>query len=346
MVFFIVGFLYHDQIHRKKEVTSMVKTRLYILAYLLSVFTLILTIWAEQAQSQSKYPTRAIQIIVPFGPGGGTDLPTRVAAAYLNKKWGVPLNVVNKPGGKCVPATLELYHAAPDGYTMIADSRAGCSLVGATVKNLPFEIMDRTFIAMFAGTPYILIVPSTSPFKTLEGFIVEAKKNPGSISWTGGDPGIESVVRMFFSSAGLDISKMKLVMITGGAEVVILTAGGHVTLGASVVPSILPAIRGGTVRPLVMMSKARYPDLPDLPTSAELGFPTLTALQWIGISGPPKLPSSIADIWGKTLQEMAKDQGIISQLRNVGALPFYLDAKATREYVTQEIGEARKLLYK
>jgi tripartite-type tricarboxylate transporter receptor subunit TctC len=325
----------------------MSKVKALFLGGLLSVLMFIVLIgWGDLVQSQVKYPTRAIDIIVPFGPGGGTDLPTRVVAAYLNKKWSVPLNVVNKPGGKCIPATLELYNAGPDGYTLIADSQAGTSMVDVEVKNLPFKTMDRTFIAMFAATPYLLIVPSTSPFKTLEDFVAEAKKNPGNISWTGGSPGIEYVVRKFFSLSGLDASKMKLVMITGGAQAVTLTAGGHVTLGSSTASSILPAIRGGTVRPLLIMSKNRYPDLPDLPTSVDLGYPTLTDVQWVGISGPPKLPPYITDIWDKTLQEMPKDQGIISQLRNVGAVPFYLNAQATREYVIKEIEEGKKVLYK
>jgi len=87
---------------------------------ILSVLILFVLVgWVEQAQSQEKYPTRAIEIIAPFPPGGGTDLGNRIIAAYLNKKWRVPVNVINKPGGNFVPACLSVYKADPDGYTVL-----------------------------------------------------------------------------------------------------------------------------------------------------------------------------------------------------------------------------------
>lgn len=324
----------------------MSKARKWFLTGLIFVLVLMLIGWDKEVQSQVKYPNRPIDIIVPWPPGGGTDLPARIIAARLNKKWGVPVNAINKPGGKCIPGVIEVYHANPDGYTLLADSQSGCSLLEAEVKNLPFKTMDRTFIAMASAIPYILIVPSTSPFKNLKEFIAEAKKNPENISWTSGSPGIEYLIRRFLNLSGLDVSKMRAVMIRGGSEAVTITAGGHVTLGASTVGTVVPAVQSGTVKPMFITYKTRYPDLPDLPTSAEMGYPALTDVHWVGISGPPKLPSYVVDIWSKVLEEMVNDPELVSQLKNVGALPFYHDQKATIEYVTKEIGEATKFLTK
>lgn len=322
----------------------MYKADRYYFVGLLSILIFILIGLGENAQSQEKYPTKAIEVIVAFGPGGGIDLNTRVTTAYLSKKWGIPVNVVNKPGGKNVPGTLELYKAAPDGYTMFGDNIVTSPLMGATMKDLPFEIMDRTFIATVSASPYVISVPSTSPFKTLKEFIEEGKKNPGNISFTAGDVGIEFLLKRFCKTMGIDISKMKPVMVRDASQAVTFMAGGHVGLGGSMASSSLPAIKAGTIRPLIIAYKSRSADLPDVPTSQELGYPPFIHVAWVGISGPPKLPSHIIDIWNKALQEMVKDSGAISQLKKIGAEPFYNDPQATREYVKKEMEEAKRIL--
>lgn len=324
----------------------MSKVNQYYFVSLFSILIFILIGFGEQVQSQEKYPTRAIDVIVAFGPGGGIDLNTRVTTAYLNKKWGIPVNVVNKPGGRNVPATLELYKASPDGYTMFGDCNVTSSLMGATMKDLPFEVMDRTFIAAVSAVPYVVSVPSTSPIKNIKEFIEEAKKNPENITFTAGEVGIEFLVKRFFKTMGIDISKMKPVMIRDAAQAITFLAGGHVGFGGSMVSSGLPAIKAGTIRPLIMGFKSRHPDLPDVPTSQELGYPPFIHVGWIGISGPPKLPSYIVDIWSKALEEMIKDPAVISQFKKIGSEPFYNDPKATKEYVIKEMEEAKRILAK
>jgi len=310
-----------------------------------AIIILLLSGWSDQVQSQEKYPTRAIDIIVPFSPGGSTDLATRVVADYLKKKWGVPVNVINKPGGNTVPACLDLYSAVPDGYTLLADNNSSSSMLEIAVKNLPLKIMDRTFIAVTTITPMMLIVPSTSPIKSLKDLEAEAKKNPENLTWAsvGGTAGQDVVTRQFLKAIGVDVLKTRPVMVVGGAQAVVLTAGGHVVLGSGSPSTAIPAIRGGTVRALAITSRTRYPDLPNVPTFKELGYPTVNYLWWIGISGPPKLPSYIFDIWDKTSQEMLKDPEIISKLGKVGTIPFYLNARETIEYVMKEAEEMAKL---
>jgi len=105
----------------------------------------------------------------------------------------------------------------------------------------------------------------------------------------------------------------------------------------------LPAINGQTVKPLAITSKTRWPDLPNVPTTAELGYPTVNTSTWIAITGPPRLPSNIVDIWNKAFQEMVKDPEVVSQFKKIGASPFHLDSSATREYVSNETREARIL---
>ena len=309
------------------------------------ITTFMLTGWGNQAQSQPKYPNKSIDIVVAFTPGGSSDSISRIIAAYLQNKWGVPVNVINKPGGNTVPACLEVYKAAPDGYTLLADGFPTSSMLPTVVKDLPFKVMDRTFIAILYCSPTVFFVPPSTPFKNIKDLFDEAKKNPGNFTWgsLGGVGGGDYIFRLIFRTIGVDISKTKPVMAPGGAGAVTLAAGGNILLGSSTVVAALSAIKGGMVRPIAVTSLTRWPDLPDVPTLEEAGYPELSWLYWGGISGPPGLPSYVADSLGKTIEEILKEPEIISKLKNVGCQPYYHNASKMRERVTKEIEEVKAL---
>jgi len=255
------------------------------------------------------------------------------------------VNVVNKPGGNTVPACLEVYNAAPDGYTLFGDSLPATSQLPLVVKNLPFKIMDRTFISMVALTPMVIIVPSTSPFMSMKELEAEARKDPGNLTWTclGGSAAIDFTLRQVLKAWDVDILKTKPIMCQGGSQAAMLTAGGHVKLGGGTISGALPAIKAGTVRPLAVTSKQRWPDLPDVPTTEEVGYPSVNVQNRLGYSGPPKLPSSVVEAWEKVSQEMIKDPEVISKLKNIGAVPYYLNARDTRALTAKEIEEVEIL---
>lgn len=321
------------------------KFLLLFIAGLMIILTL--TGWVGQVQSQEKYPTRAIEIICPYNPGASTDLVDRIVAAYLNRKWGVPINVVNKPGGNTVPACLEVYNAAPDGYTLFGDSLPATSQLPLVVKNLPFKILDRTFIGMMALSPMVVMVPSSSPIKSIKELEIEAKKDIGNFTWTslGGSAAIDFLLRQVFKEFDIDLLKTRPVMCKGGAEAAVLTAGGHVKMGGGTVSGALAGIKAGTIRALAVTSKQRWPELPDVPTTEEAGYPAVTIQNRLGISGPPKVPSYVVDIWEKALQEMIKDPDVITKLKNIGAIPFYANARETKEMVIKELEEV-EILFK
>ncbi len=325
----------------------MLKTKKSYLGVKLSVlFILMLAGWTGRVDAQDKYPTRAIDLIVPYAPGGAVDVTARQIANYLKTKWGVPVNIVSKPGGRGIPALLEVYQAKPDGYTMLADDSASSSLLAASTaktKDLPFETMNRTYIATIKAHPFVIFVPSTSPFKTLKDFVVEAKRNTKDISYTAGPSALEYAVRQLFNAVGVDVSLAKAVMCKGASDAVLLAAGGHVTIGAAAVSTTLPAIKAQTIRPLLISSKSRWPDLPDLPSSAELGYPEVDTMHWVGISGPPKLPSYISNVWDKAIQEILVDPGFITQMKNTGGISFYHNAQATNELLRKDIEKAIQL---
>ena len=323
----------------------MKKKSRILLCSLPLITIIVLGGWFNSVPAQEKYPTRAIDIIVPLVPGGSTDLIGRVVASYVNRKWGVPINVVNKPGGNTVPACLELYQARPDGYTILADHAGSSSMLPIVVKNLPFKIMDRTFLGMLAQAPHVPIVAASSPYKSLKDLEMEAKKSPETFTWTSlGGTGIQDyVVRQFLKAIGVDVKKTKPIMLQGGAQAVTLTAGANVKMGTATTSATLPAIKGGMVRPLAVTSATRWPDLPDVATTVELGYPTVNIQDWKGFIAPPNTPTHIVEMWDKIFKEMAQDPDVISKLRNVGAIPYYHSPRDTQEYVLKQTEEVREL---
>jgi tripartite-type tricarboxylate transporter receptor subunit TctC len=207
----------------------MKKRDRWVRAITIAIFILLLGGWDNLALSQPKYPTRAIDLIAPFAPGGVTDLVARVMAPNLSAEWKVPVNVINKPGGNTIPANLAVMQSPPDGYTLLVDNQTAFMLP-VIVKDLPFDLMNRTFLPTIADTPFILIVPSSSPHHKLTDLIAAVKKDPESFTWTslGGVAIQDYFSRQFFEAIGVDISKTRRVMAQGGAPAVALTAGGHV----------------------------------------------------------------------------------------------------------------------
>lgn len=301
--------------------------------------------YTAEVVGQDKYPARAIDLVCGFSAGGATDLSGRVTAGFLNRKWAVPVNVINKPGGNTVPAGLEVHRAAPDGYTLMVETFSSSSSLPVNMKSLPFKLMDRTFIAATFVTPIVLVVPSSSTVKNLKELAEMAKREPDNFKWTsiGGVAGVDFAVRQFLKAAGVDVRQTKPIMAKGGAEAVSLTAGGHVTLGSLASSSALPVIKGGMVRALGVTSPKRLPELPDVPTTAELGFPSVNAQPWYGISGPPNLPTRVIEAWEKALQEMLRDPDVVSKVQNAGLVPFYLNSQALKGLVANEIADLTAL---
>ena len=292
------------------------KKYLWSLLFVLTIF--VTTGWVGQAQSQEKYPTKAIDLICPFSPGGTTDLWGRITADFLKKKWGVPVNLINKTGGAGVPANLEVHQAAPDGYTMLTENQSSCSFHEISIKNLPYKTLDRTFVALLAVTPSVIICTPSLPWKNLKDLEADAKKDPGNFTWATTGAGASDVLqRQLFKAIGVDIAKTKPVTVRGMGEANPMVAGGHVKMCSDAAPTAHSHVKGGLVKALAITG-FRMPELyPDLPTTAEQGYPTVKNVWWWGISGPPKLPPDIIGKWEEALQELLKDPEYIGKIKKL-----------------------------
>jgi tripartite-type tricarboxylate transporter receptor subunit TctC len=297
------------------------------------------------AFAQEKYPTKPVEIIVPFVAGASTDSGTRVMAQALETRWGVPVKVINKPGGNTVPAVTEVMAAKPDGTTILADNIASSAMLDTVVKNLPYKVTDRTFIATTAYTPMMFIVHTDSPFKTLKDASDALKKDTETFTWTslGGVGAQDMVFRRFATANGIDIKKPRAIALKGGAEAVTMTAGGHVTLGTGTFSAIAAPLSAKKLRVLAVAGPERWPQIADIPTTAEAGVPDVETLFWIGVSGPPKLPAHIVTAWNDALKVVLADPAVREKMLNAGLLVSYEDAKGMQARVESDHKKTQQL---
>ena len=324
----------------------MRKMRSKFLVGFLSLLIATLVVLEGQAQSQEAYPTKPIEIIITYAAGGSTDLFARTLAPALSKKWGIPVNVVTKPGGVTLPGQLSVYNANPDGYTVLGDGNPTSSLLGVAVKDIPFKILDRTFVCKAVTTPMVFFVGANSPFKTLKDVAAEAKRDPGNFTYSVIGLGTDAsgfALRQFFKEIDFDPLKGKVISTSGGSQIAIMVAGGNAILGSGTWGSAGSSVKAGTLRALAATSKDRDPGWPDVPTTAEAGYPNVNIVQWNGISGPPNLPAFIVAKWEKAMEEILRDPEVIAKLKNIGMTSSYLNSEETRKLVIKELDEFSKL---
>ena len=296
--------------------------------------------------ANAQYPEKPINLIVPFPAGGGIDVPGRVIAEYVSRKWKVPVNVINKPGASGTTGTLEALTSRADGYTMLVDSGASSSIQSAFVKNLPYSLESRTFVALGLALPMGYIVKADSPYRTLKDIEAAVKKNPANFIWATAAPStvLNLSLSQFFKGIGVPLETTKRVVMSGCPAVAQGIAGGHVEFGACAINSALPLIEAGKLRAIAILMPTRVADLPDVPTTAEQGYPHLMATAWVGISAPSGLPPAIVEKWQKTLAEAAQDPAFKEAASKVGTVPLFAPTEKFRPFVLNEAMEAKKAL--
>jgi tripartite-type tricarboxylate transporter receptor subunit TctC len=294
------------------------------------------------------YPRKPITLLVGYAPGGGTDLAARLISAYFSKKWGQQLLVVNKPGGNLVPCVLEMHKAKPDGYTLMVDTNGASSVQTAIMKNLPFKLEDRIFIANFLINPTFYFCAVSKPWKTLKEVADYAKGDPGNFKWAAMDISSTTTFSQiqFLDAIGVDIMKTKKMDFKGGPEVMVAGANGEVDLANYGIGPAMPLIESGKIRPLALISPQRIKRLPDLPTVTEVGFPSLTAAQWCGVSGPGKLPAEVVAKWDQELKKAAADPEFVAGIEKLGMLVHYLPPDAYKKMVLDETKAFTDLIQK
>lgn len=309
--------------------------RVIIFAILMS---LGLMIESTLSYAQEKYPSRGIELAIPWPPGGSTDIAGRIFANELNKVLRVPITPVNKPGASGTIGATYVYKAKKDGYTLFSGS-LGWLLGSITLGGIPYDpLKDFIPITNISTTPHGIFVNKDSPIKTLEDLLDKAKKNPKSIPC--GTAGISSDghfnIEIFQKAAGIEI---KHVPFKGVGEVPPALLGGHIEIGIGVASAWLPFVKSGDVRALVITGTSRMKDLPSIATFHERGYKQTFFNNWVGLFAPVGVPPSVVDTLAQASEKVIKSKEFIDSIEKTGSVVEYV---TSAEYL-KALEEERKV---
>jgi tripartite-type tricarboxylate transporter receptor subunit TctC len=263
------------------------------------------------------YPSRPITMIVPFAVGGLTDVPARVLAAMLQDRIGQTIVVENKPGGSGTLGGAYAVRAAPDGYTLFANSIADAQ--NLYFLPVPYKAIDDfAMIGMVVeGPPLVLIVDASLPYKSLADLIADAKANPNKISFGTSGPATSPAMALAQLN---DLAKTAIagVPFNGSGEAARNVSPSGVQGSFSFYAQAKPLADSGKVRALAIASPERIATWPEVPTMAELGFPNFDYRGFVGLAAPAKTPAPIIAYLNKALNDIVQSQGFRSRMAALG----------------------------
>jgi tripartite-type tricarboxylate transporter receptor subunit TctC len=246
------------------------------------------------ASAADAWPNRPVKIVVPFSAAGTADLLARVVADKLSASLGQPFVLEHRPGAGGIIGQEQVARAAPDGYTFVISS-IGSFVIGPIINPVPFDpFRDFSHVAYLGGQPVALFGPIGARYRTLAELAIEAKANPGAISFATISVGSQTqlVHEQFQRKTGI---RMTHVPYRGAGQIVTDVLGAHIGAGLTALTAAAGPLASGALRGLAVSSEERLPDFPDLPTYKEQGHPELIASAWFALSGPANLPREIVD---------------------------------------------------
>jgi len=290
------------------------------------------------AIAQGRYPDRPIRLVIPFAPGGETDIFSRAIAAKLGDVLGQQIVLENRAGATGIVGSEYVAKSKPDGYTLIFGTAATHALNLAVFKTLPYHpLRDFEPIAFVGSVPLVLFVHPSLP-ATLKEFIALLKANPGKYSY-GAAGSSTSHLGIELLKAGAGVSAVHIPY-KGTGPALQDTVGGQVQFMGGSIGVGLPMVQAGRLRAVAVMAKQRMAAAPDVPTFAEAGMPDFEVGTWNVVMAPQGTPKPIVERLNAALNETLRDPGIRDRLTKLGITPVDDSTPAsTGETITREIAK-------
>jgi len=293
------------------------------------------------------WPTRQVTLVVPFPPGGSTDVAARALSDHLSRALGQPVVVENRGGGGGAVGTAEVAHAKPDGYTILFGANA-ITLLHLATKNLPYDTL-RDFVAVTQVTtqPNAIAVHPSLPVNSIQELLAYARANPGKLSYAHPGEGTSQhlTAERLWKLAGVNLVGVPY---RGGGQAIKDLVGGHVQVAVLGSTPLMPQHQAGTVRILAFTSKQRFEQMPEIPTLSDAGFAEFDSTQWLGLLAPRGTsPDVVQRLYIETAKALAlpsvKDQLTKAALQPVGSTPEQFSAVIRKEVdywgkAAQELG--------
>ena len=308
-----------------------------------AALALLWTFAAPLAAHAQEFPTQTVKIVVPFPPGGTTDILARQLAKELGERWGKPVVVDNKAGASGTIFSEQLARMPADGHTLMLTATHHVINPGL-YKNLKYDTRtDFTPIAQVAAVPNVLVVHPSFPAKSVQELVAYAKANPGKVNFgssgTGGANHLSG--ELFKSMAGVDILHIPY---KGAAPALNDLLGGQLPIMFDSVPGVLQHIQSGKLRALGVTTRKRSAALPDVPTIDEAGIKGFEATAWFGLYAPGKMEPRLRDKLAGDVLQVMQGAAIRSQFAKLGAEPGSMTQAQFAEFVDAELDKWAKVI--
>jgi len=298
---------------------------------------LLLAGLARPARAQPAWPDRPIRFVIPYPPGGSTDVVGRLVGNALAEQLGQPVVIENRGGATATIGSLAVSQARPDGYTLLLSNIASHAIAATLFRSLPYDpVRDFTHIALLVTTPTILVVNKDFPARTLADVVRLSQSAPGGLDMASSGTGSSNHL-LLVRFAELTGAKLNHVPYRGGGPAMTDVIAGTVPMMSDTLPSALPHLRGGAVRALAVSGPERSPLVPEVPTFRESGV-DLINLPWYGLSGPAGLDPAVRDRLAAAVRQVLEAPALRARLEELGSAPGNLGPADYTKLVAEEVG--------
>jgi tripartite-type tricarboxylate transporter receptor subunit TctC len=288
--------------------------------------------------AEKPFPSRFLEVVVPFAPGGAVDNTIRIIGAEAEKTLGQKITVLNKPAGGSVEGQRYVAVAKPDGYTLLAMTSS--LVTNVLTKKVDFTLDSYDPLLMYSFDPMLFVVSASLPYKTLAEVIAAGKEKPLTAS-TPGKANSKHIAGMILSDrTGM---KFNYVHTKGASEGVPMIAGGHVQAGCWSWAEVKPLVEQNKIRPVALMAETRDSDIPQVPTFKELGYEIYYGA-WRGIAAPKGLQPEVRKTLIDAFTKAVKNPAVVEKFDKGGFPVVYRDAAGFKKYVEQDYKDLKTML--
>jgi tripartite-type tricarboxylate transporter receptor subunit TctC len=273
-----------------------------------------------RAAEAAAWPTRPVRFIVPFAPAGTTDIAARILAARLQQRLGQPFPIENRAGAGGNIGSDAVAKADPDGYTILMQTvSSGAINYALYASEIPYKPSDLANVGLLIRVPNVIFVNPSLPVKTLQELVALAKSKPGQLNHgsSGAGTSLHMAGELLKLEAGIQMTHIPY---RGAGPMLAEVMAGRVEVGVDNLPSAIGHIRDGRLRALAVTTTTRSAALPDVPTTAEAGWPGVEATGWFGVQAPAKTPKPVIDKLGAEIDAIVKEPETWAKLADLGGM--------------------------
>ena len=293
------------------------------------------------AAANAQFPAKPVRIVVPYSPGGGTDIISRQLAQKLAEAWGQNVFVENRPGANGIIGTDAVLKSPPDGHTLVVVVAA--HVINASLQaKMPFDpVADVAAVTLIARSPWVIVITPAVPAKDLKALVAFAKANPGKLRFGSSEPSSRLAGEQFKQLAGIDLQHVPY---KGGSQIMVDMLGGHIETGFTSTLTVLQHYKSGKLRVVAIAGRTRHPSMPDVPTAIEAGYPDYETYAWYGMYAPNGTPREVVS---RIQQEISRVVGLADtqeRLSQFGAEPIASSPEDFAAYTKAEHDKFAKLV--